>query len=105
MDARLTGEAVPRNRGCVTTVIGALTFQGITAHLAVEGGTSLEVWGRFVLERLVPVLLPGQVVAWDNLAVLRCRALIDVIESRGARVVFLPSTAPPSAPLSRLGAR
>ncbi|NOK23937.1 transposase, partial [Corallococcus carmarthensis] len=96
---RLTGEAVPRNRGCVTTVIGALTLQGITAHLEVEGGPSLEVWERFVLERLVPVLQPGHVVVWDNLAVHRCRALIDVIESRGARVVFLPPYSPAFSPI------
>ncbi|MBZ4336760.1 IS630 family transposase [Corallococcus interemptor] len=96
---RLRGEAVPRNRGCVTTVIGALTLQGITAHLEVEGGTTLEVWGRFVLEHLVPVLEPGQVVVWDNLAVHHCRALIDVIEARGARVLFLPPYSPDFSPI------
>jgi hypothetical protein len=96
---RLTGEAVPRNRGCVTTVLGALTLQGIVAHLEVEGGTSLEVWGRFVLEHLVPILEPGQVVVWDNLAAHKCRALIDVIESRGARVVFLPPYSPDFSPI------
>jgi transposase len=96
---RLTGEAVPRNRGSVTTVIGALSLQGIIAHLEVEGGTSLEVWGRFVLEHLVPVLEPGQVVVWDNLAAHKCRALIEVIESRGARVVFLPPYSPDFSPI------
>ncbi|WIG93524.1 IS630 family transposase [Myxococcus sp. SDU36] len=96
---RLTGEAVPRNRGCVTTVLGALTHHGIEAHMEVEGGTSMEVWGHFVLEHLVPILEPGQVVVWDNLAAHKCRALIDVIESRGARVVFLPPYSPDFSPI------
>ncbi len=96
---RLTGEAVPRNRGRVTTVLGALTLKGIVAHLEVEGGTSLEVWGRFVLEYLVPVLEPGQLVVWDNLAAHQCRALIEVIESRGARVIFLPPYSPDFSPI------
>ncbi|NOJ81917.1 transposase [Myxococcus xanthus] len=96
---RLTGEAVPRNRGCATTVLGALTHQGIEAHLEVEGGTSLEVWGRFVLEHLVPILEPGQVVIWHNLAAHKCRALIDVIEPRGAQVVFLPPYSPDFNPI------
>ncbi|MFY2560001.1 transposase [Corallococcus terminator] len=55
---RLTGEAVPRNRGCVTTVLGALSLQGIEAHMEVEGGTSLEVWGRFVRGARVVFLPP-----------------------------------------------
>ncbi|WP_434301718.1 transposase [Corallococcus exiguus] len=92
---------MPRNRGCVTTVTGALTLQGLTAQLEVEGGTSLEVWKRFVLERLVPVLQLGHVVLWDNLAVHRCHALIEVIELRGVRMVFLPPTARLSAPSSQ----
>lgn len=58
---RLTGEAVPRNRGRVTTVLGELTLQSVIAHLELEGGTRLEVWGRVVLEHLVSVLEPGQV--------------------------------------------
>ena len=77
---RLTGDAVPRNRGCVTTLLGALTHQGIEAPMEVEGGTSLEVWGCVVLEHLVPILELGQVVVWDNLAAHKCRALIDVSE-------------------------
>ncbi|MHA7635041.1 transposase [Corallococcus sp. M7] len=97
---RLTGESVPRNRGCPTTVIGVLTLQGITEHLEMEGGTDLEAWGRFVLEHLVPVLQPGQVVVWDSLAVHKCRALIEVIESRGARVVFLPPYSPAFSPIT-----
>lgn len=74
-------------------------LQGIEAHLEVEGGIDLEAWGRFVLEVLVPVLRPGHVVVWDNLAVHYCRALIDVIESRGARVVFLPPYSPDFSPI------
>jgi hypothetical protein len=96
---RLVGESVPRNRGKVTTVLGALSLQGLVAHLVVEGGTSLEVWGRFVLDVLVPVLQTGDVVVWDNLAAHKCHALIDVIESRGARVVFLPPYSPDFSPI------
>lgn len=100
----LVSKAMPRNQGRVTTVIEVLTLQGFTVHPEMEDGTSLEVWGRCVLERRVPVLQPGHVIVWDNLAVHRCRALIDVIESRCTRVVFLPPTVPPSAPSSRRGA-
>ena len=36
-------EAVPRNRGTVTTMIGALTIGGLTAMMTIEGGTSADV--------------------------------------------------------------
>lgn len=48
---------VPRNRGVVTTVIGAIAARGITALMTVEGGTSRDVFLRFVREHLNPTLV------------------------------------------------
>lgn len=92
-------EAVPRNRGRVTTILGALTLQGLVAHMTVQGGTSGEVFERFVQQKLLPVLQPGQVVVWDNLAAHKRRAVREAIEAKGCKVVFLPPYSPEFNPI------
>lgn len=92
-------EAVPRNRGRVTTVLGALTLMGMVAHMLVEGGTTGEVFERFVLEHLAPTLQPGQLVVWDNLAAHKQRSVREAIEAKGCQVVFLPHYSPEFNPI------
>jgi hypothetical protein len=58
---------VPRNRGTVTTVIGAIAARGVTALMTVEGGTSGAVSLRFGRDHLCPPLRRGDVVVMDNL--------------------------------------
>ena len=92
-------EAVPRNRGRVTTILGALTLKGLVAHMSVQGGTRGEVFERFVQEKLLPVLQPGQVVVWDNLAAHKRRQVREALEAHGCRVVFLPPYSPEFNPI------
>jgi transposase len=92
-------QAVPRNRGRVTTILGALSTVGMVAHMTVDGGTRGEVFERFVLEHLVPVLQPGQVVVWDNLAAHKQRSVRQAIEAKGGQVVFLPPYSPEFNPI------
>lgn len=60
-------EAVPRNRGTVTTIIGALGLRGMFALMSLEGGTSGDAFLAYVQQVLVPELRKGDVVVWDNL--------------------------------------
>ncbi|MEN0067220.1 MAG: IS630 family transposase [Myxococcota bacterium] len=62
---------VPRNRGKVTTLIGALTLEGLTAVMTVEGGTSSEVFIAYTEQVLCPELQPGDIVVLDNLRRIR----------------------------------
>lgn len=90
---------VPRNRGVVTTVIGALTERGLTALMAVEGGTSTDVFLDFVCGHLVSTLRPGDVVVMDNLAAHHAKSVRNVIESCGAHILFTPSYSPDLNPI------
>ncbi len=58
--------SVPRNRGEVTTMIGALGLKGIRGMMTVEGGTDADVFEAFVEQFLVRKLLPGDIVVLDN---------------------------------------
>ena len=89
----------PRNRGANTTLLAALTPQGLLEPMTVEGGTTIEVFLSYLDSFLCPALRPGQVVLLDNLRVHKNRAVIERIEARGARVLFLPRYSPDFAPI------
>lgn len=91
--------SVPRNRGTVTTVLGALTLAGVTALMTVEGGTSGAVFTAFVEQVLAPTLREGQVVVLDNLAAHKVAAARSAIEAKGARLVFQPPYSPDFNPI------
>jgi hypothetical protein len=72
--------AVPRNRGRVTTLLGALTMLGMVALMKVQRGTTGAVFERFVSQALLPALVPGQLVVWDNLAAHEQRQVRHAID-------------------------
>ena len=90
---------VPRNRGANTTILTALTAQGLLEPMTVEGGTTIEVFLSFLDHWLCPALRPGQVVLLDNLRVHKNRAVTEKIEATGARVLFLPRYSPDFQPI------
>ncbi len=90
---------VPRNRGAVTTIIGAIAARGLTALMTVEGGTSGAVFLRFVREHLGPSLRAGDVVVMDNLGAHHATGVRQAIEARGASVLYMPPYSPDLNPI------
>jgi transposase len=90
---------VPRNRGAVTTIIGAIAVRGLTALMTVEGGTSGAVFLRFVHEHLGPSLRAGDVVVMDNLGAHHATGVRQAIEARGASVLYMPPYSPDLNPI------
>jgi len=84
-------ERLPRNRGSVTTMIGALRVDGLHALMTIQGGTSRDVFLEFIREHLVPVLRPGDVVVMDNLGAHHATGVREAIEAGAARVLYLPA--------------
>jgi hypothetical protein len=73
---------VPRNRGTVLTVVGAIGLDGVRAMMAYEGGTSAEAFLRFARDALAPSLRRGDVVVMDNLGAHRAVGVREAITSR-----------------------
>lgn len=90
---------VPRNRGRVTTMLGALSIDGIEAMMTVEGGTTAAVFLRFLDEHLVPRLRPGDVVIMDNLGAHHARGVRERIEACGASIRYQPPYSPDLNPI------
>jgi transposase len=91
---------VPRNRGKNTTLIAAITLQGAMGEsMTVEGATDSEVFEAYVEHFLAPAIEKGQVVVLDGLGAHRTQRVTDIIEARGAELVFLPSYSPDLNPI------
>jgi transposase len=96
--ARAVGR-VPRNRGRVTTLIAALTVDGMGPALLLEGGVDTDAFVAYVTGLLAPSVRPGQIVVLDNLAAHHAARVRSAIERQGAAVWFLPAYSPDLNPI------
>jgi transposase len=92
---------VPRNRGKNTTLIAAITLLegAMSQPMSVEGATDALAFEAYVEHFLAPSLCEGQVVVLDGLGAHRTEKVRELIERRGADVVFLPSYSPDLNPI------
>jgi transposase len=89
----------PRNRGPNTTLLAALTTEGLQASMIVGGAANTEVFLTYLDKVLCPSLHAGQAVVMDNLNVHRATAVRERIEARACQLVFLPSYSPDFNPI------
>lgn len=70
------------------------------AALAIKGATDAEqLFEAYLEEFLAPTLAGGQVVVFDGLGAHRTQKLTELIEAKGAEVLFLPSYSPDLNPI------
>jgi transposase len=92
-------DKVPRNRGDVTSMLGALSLKGLTAIMTVDGGTSAEVFQVFVEQVLAPTLPPGAIVVMDNAGAHKAASVLEAFAAVGVEVRFLPPYSPELNPI------
>jgi transposase len=97
---RVVGTA-PRNHGKNTTLVAALSLDGISAAMTVEGAMDRLAFDVFVERILAPSLTPGQVVVWDNLSVHKSDDAWQAIAARGCHLLWLPPYSPDFAPIEQ----
>ena len=90
---------VPRNRGKNTTLIASMSLNGIGQAMTFEGATDKEFFEAYVERFLAPALRPGQVVVLDNLGSHKGERIRDLVEARGASLLFLPAYSPDFSPI------
>jgi transposase len=98
--ARAYGK-VPKNRGKNLTLIASMSLHGMGESMCVEGATDAKAFEVYIEHFLAPALSEGQVVVMDNLGAHRPTRIRELIEARGAEVVFLPSYSPDLNPIEQ----
>lgn len=98
-------EATPAGHWRTLTVLGALTVEGMLASMTIESPTDGEVFLAYLEQVLGPRLQPGQVVVMDNLAAHKVAGVRQLIEARGAQLLYLPPYSPDFNPIEQAWAK
>jgi transposase len=83
-------EGTPGISGRHYTLIAALHLQGVSAMAVVDDAMDREAFEVYVQRILAPTLRPGDIVVLDNLSAHKGGQIQSLIESRGARLAYLP---------------
>lgn len=95
-------EAVPAGHWKTTTLLGALRVGSVPTAMVIDAPTNTEIFRAFIEQCLLRQLQPGDIVVMDNLAVHKAQGIVDIIESAGAQVRYLPAYSPDLNPIEKL---
>jgi len=84
------------------SIIGAISMIGIVAMMYVELAVNRDIFLGYIEQLLLPKLKPGQYVIMDNASIHKSDAVVNLIESTGAKVVFLPPYSPDLSPIEKM---
>jgi len=94
-------DSVLRNYGCNVSLIAALRLRGMDALFVVNGSVNTAVFETYTAQILSPTLQPGGLVLIDNLRCHKTDTVRQIIEVRGASILFLPAYSPDLSPIEQ----
>ena len=94
-------ETVPQNYGENITMLATLSVSGIEAPMTINGAIDGIVFKVYVSEVLCPALRAGDIVIMDNLPAHKVAGVRELIESRGAKLIYLPPYSPDLNPIEK----
>jgi transposase len=94
-------EATPDGRWQVLTTLGTMSVRGMDAVMTVASATDGDVFRAYVEQLLCATLQPGDVVVMDNLSAHKVAGIRELIEARGARLIYLPPYSPDFNPIEQ----
>ncbi len=89
----------PHKRGENLTMVGAIALRGIVGAMTFPGGTDTHAFLTYVQQVLVPKLWEGACVVMDNLPAHKVDGVRELIEAKGARLVYLAPYSPEFSPI------
>ncbi len=92
-------DAVPKNWGDNITVTAALTLDGIAAPMMLHGAMDALAFQGYIEHFLAPELRPGDVVVLDRLNAHKSDRTRELVEAKGANLVYLPAYSPDFNPI------
>lgn len=91
--------SVPINYGENVTLIAALGLSGLEAPMMIAGAVDGDVFRVWTAQVLCPTLVAGDIVVMDNLPAHKVQGIREVIEGRGAKLIYLPPYSPALSPI------
>lgn len=92
----------PCNKGKNISIIGAINRIGIVAMMYLEHAVNADSFISFVEKLLLDKVKRGYYVILDNVRFHKDKKVRELIESKGAHVVFLPPYSPDLSPIEKM---
>jgi transposase len=93
--------SVPQNYGENLTMLASMGVEGVGAVMTVNGATDADVFRADFEQVLAPTLRVGDIVVMDNLGAHKAAGIKQLIESKGAKLIYLPPYSPDLSPIER----
>jgi transposase len=94
-------EATPDGRWQVLTTLGTMSLRGMEAVMTVPTATDGDVFRTYVEQVLCAKLQPGDALVLDNLSAHKVAGIRELIEARGAQIIYLPPYSPDLNPIEK----
>lgn len=98
--SRCEGDA-PGGHWRTATFIAGLRMDGITAPWVLDKPMTGEAFKTYLQTQLVPTLKAGDIVVCDNLASHKVAGVREIIEEKGAAIIYLPPYSPDLNPIEQ----
>ena len=92
-------DAVPDMRVARTTVLSSVRLDGTIIPCVFDDALNGDIFREYIRQFLVPTLSPGDILVMDNLSSHKVRGIVDMVETVGAQVMFLPPYSPDFNPI------
>jgi transposase len=92
----------PNGHWKVMTAVAAIRLSGMSAAATMACPMDGELFQTYLCEALLPVLSAGDVVVMDNLASHKHPRVRELIESAGAKLLYLPPYSPDFNPIEMI---
>ena len=92
----------PLNTPRTATVISYIRLDGEKAFTTYQGGTTGERFVQYLKETLLPTLRPGDIVVMDNMRSHHVKAVREILEAKGMKVLYLPPYSPDLNPIEKM---
>ena len=101
-DLQRAVDHAPLNTPQTTTVLSSIRLNGEKAFTTYQGGTTGERFVQYLKETLLPTLKPGDIVVMDNMRSHHVKAVREVLEEKGMKVLYLPPYSPDLNPIEKM---
>ena len=97
--------AIPHGHWKTVTFVGGLTLGGFIAPMLIDQPMDGDIFLAWCEQMLAPALRPGDIVVMDNLPAHKVAGVRQLIEARGAILLYLPAYSPDLNPIENAFAK
>lgn len=94
--------SAPSGHWNTTTMIAAIGLDGVHAPFALDGAIDGDAFLVYLEQVLLPTLQGGEIVVLDNLSSHKLPRVVELINSAGAEVWYLPPYSPDFNPIEEM---